>query len=283
MPHTRPPQASRALRPAGLLNRPRRPLSRGFDQAGCPARPLVSYQINRQLSGWNLPPLVTRAVGAHREIRDQCEIAPWRPSLLVVSRPCSSATSGSQHAARAAALHAPNPPTAAKSAHENAISGPCMRFWRGSSPWPSTERSAGAAAVINDEGFAEAFGQLGCQRARKGVRPAAGRERHDHRHRLLGPGLCDGLLVQLCWAGLGCGGALTGIGRTYRFGACPSIRLHWLSGRCACDVEPAPVWTVLRSSPCCQSRNCLNRASRSLLVSVRGPLAPARESRKASN
>src|SRR3954452_8636447 len=59
----------------------------------------------------------------------QCEIAPWRPSLLVVSRPCSSATSGSQHAARAAALHAPNPPTAAKSAHENAISGPCMRFY----------------------------------------------------------------------------------------------------------------------------------------------------------
>src|SRR4051812_20412684 len=64
---SRPPQASRALRPAGLLNRPRRPLSRGFDQAGCPARPLVSYQINRQLSGWNLPPLVIRAVGAHWE------------------------------------------------------------------------------------------------------------------------------------------------------------------------------------------------------------------------
>src|SRR3954469_2385836 len=35
----------------------------------------------------------------------------------------------------------------------------------------------------------------------------------------------------LCsWAGLGCGGALTGIGGTYRFGACPSIRLHWLVG-----------------------------------------------------
>ena len=29
------------------------------------AEPLVSYQINRQLSGWNLPPLVIRAVGAH--------------------------------------------------------------------------------------------------------------------------------------------------------------------------------------------------------------------------
>src|SRR4051794_23655504 len=130
--------------------------------------------------------------------------ASWRTSLPVVQQPRnpqseSIARTPYQHAARAAALHAPNPPTAAKSAHENAISGPCMRFWRGSSPWPSTERSAGAAAVINDEGFAEAFGQLGCQRARKGVRPAAGRERHDHRHRLLGPGLCDGLLVQLVW------------------------------------------------------------------------------------
>src|SRR3954447_1480086 len=66
---SRPPQASRALRPAGLLNRPRRPSSRGFDQAVCPARPLVSYQINRQLSRWNLPPLVIRAVGAHVESR----------------------------------------------------------------------------------------------------------------------------------------------------------------------------------------------------------------------
>ena len=32
---------------------------------GYPAEPLVSYQINRQLSGWNLPPLVIRAFGAH--------------------------------------------------------------------------------------------------------------------------------------------------------------------------------------------------------------------------
>src|SRR3954471_12037051 len=31
-----------------------------------PTKPLVSYQINRQLSGWILPPLVIRAVGAHR-------------------------------------------------------------------------------------------------------------------------------------------------------------------------------------------------------------------------
>jgi hypothetical protein len=48
-----------------LLNRPRRPLSRGFEPASYPTNPLVSYQINRQLSGWNLPPLVTRAFEAH--------------------------------------------------------------------------------------------------------------------------------------------------------------------------------------------------------------------------
>jgi hypothetical protein len=39
--------------------------SRGSSPAGYPAEPLVSYQINRQLSGWNLPPLVIRAFGAH--------------------------------------------------------------------------------------------------------------------------------------------------------------------------------------------------------------------------
>src|SRR3954463_657314 len=35
----------------------------------------------------------------------QCEIAPWRPSLLVVSRPCSSATSGSQRVTAARHWH----------------------------------------------------------------------------------------------------------------------------------------------------------------------------------
>ena len=44
-----------------------RPLSRGSDPASRPARPLVSYQINRQLSGRNPPPLVTRAFEAHRK------------------------------------------------------------------------------------------------------------------------------------------------------------------------------------------------------------------------
>jgi len=67
---SRPAQASLTLRPAGLLNRPRRPLSRGFDPASYPTKPLVSYQSNRQLSGWNPPPLVIRAFGAHCIIQD---------------------------------------------------------------------------------------------------------------------------------------------------------------------------------------------------------------------
>jgi len=62
---SRPAQASLTLRPVGLLNRLKRPLSRGSSPSGYPAEPLVSYQINRQLSGWNLPPLVIRAFGAH--------------------------------------------------------------------------------------------------------------------------------------------------------------------------------------------------------------------------
>src|SRR5262245_27951953 len=62
---SRPAQALLALRPAESLSRPRRPLSRGSDPSGCPAEPLVSYRTNRQLSGWNLPPLMVRAFGAH--------------------------------------------------------------------------------------------------------------------------------------------------------------------------------------------------------------------------
>ncbi len=38
---------------------------------GYPTAPLVSYQINRQLSGWHLPPLVFRAVRAH------CPVLIW--------------------------------------------------------------------------------------------------------------------------------------------------------------------------------------------------------------
>src|SRR6266404_2562152 len=62
---SRPAQASLTLRPAGLLSRPKRPLSRGSSPSGYPAEPLVSYRINRQLSGWILPPLMIRAFGTH--------------------------------------------------------------------------------------------------------------------------------------------------------------------------------------------------------------------------
>src|ERR1019366_7349991 len=62
---SRPAQASLTLRPVGWLSRLKRPSSRGFDPAGCPTEPLVSYQSNRQFPGWNLPPLVKRAFGAH--------------------------------------------------------------------------------------------------------------------------------------------------------------------------------------------------------------------------
>jgi hypothetical protein len=37
----------------GSLSRPRRPLSRGFSPTSYPHKPLVSFRINRQLSGWN--------------------------------------------------------------------------------------------------------------------------------------------------------------------------------------------------------------------------------------
>src|SRR5262245_56906754 len=61
---SRPAKASLALRPAGSLSCPRQPLSRGSSPCGYPHEPLVSYRINRQLSEWNLPPLVIRAFGA---------------------------------------------------------------------------------------------------------------------------------------------------------------------------------------------------------------------------
>src|SRR5262249_53167471 len=44
-------------------------LSRGSDPCGYPHKPLASYRINRQLSVWNLPPLMIRAFGAHCQLR----------------------------------------------------------------------------------------------------------------------------------------------------------------------------------------------------------------------
>ena len=75
---SRPAQASLALRPARLLNRPRRPLSRGFDGTSYPATPPVSYQLNRQLAGWNPPTGVSRLRGAP-------EIADIRSCRIVTS------------------------------------------------------------------------------------------------------------------------------------------------------------------------------------------------------
>src|SRR5712664_4922943 len=77
---SRPAQASLTLRPVGLLSRLKRPLSRGSSPSGYPAEPLVSYQINRQLSGWNLPPLVIRAFGAH--CHKQTSVGILVPKLL---------------------------------------------------------------------------------------------------------------------------------------------------------------------------------------------------------
>jgi hypothetical protein len=60
--------ARRSFFCACALDRQKRPSSRGFGPSGCPSKPLVSYQINRQLSGRNPPPLVTRAFGTHRNV-----------------------------------------------------------------------------------------------------------------------------------------------------------------------------------------------------------------------
>ena len=72
---SRPAQASHMLRPTGSLSRPRRPLSRGSSPSGHPAEPPVSYQINRQFSGWILPPQVIRAFGAH--CQDPTSLQRW--------------------------------------------------------------------------------------------------------------------------------------------------------------------------------------------------------------
>jgi hypothetical protein len=62
---SRPAQALLTLRPPDRSAAHRRPLSRGSNPCGYPHKPLVSYRINRQLSGWILPPLMIRAFKAH--------------------------------------------------------------------------------------------------------------------------------------------------------------------------------------------------------------------------
>src|SRR6059058_4628203 len=69
---SRPAQALPTLRPAGLLDRPRRPLSGGFSVTSYPATLLVSYQTYRQLSGWILPPLVIHALRGTQRYPGRC-------------------------------------------------------------------------------------------------------------------------------------------------------------------------------------------------------------------
>jgi hypothetical protein len=53
-------------------------LSRGSNPYGYPHELLVSYRINRQLSGWILPPLVIRAFEAHcHKPTYAMECTPW--------------------------------------------------------------------------------------------------------------------------------------------------------------------------------------------------------------
>ena len=60
---------------------PRRPLSRGSSPASYPVEPLVSYQTNRQLSGWIPPPQVIRAFGAHGHFQTSTAAALTRPTV----------------------------------------------------------------------------------------------------------------------------------------------------------------------------------------------------------
>jgi hypothetical protein len=55
------------VRPAASLDRPRRPLSRGFDTSSYPPATLVSFRSHRRFFGWNPPPRVMRALVAHLE------------------------------------------------------------------------------------------------------------------------------------------------------------------------------------------------------------------------
>src|ERR1700732_2261891 len=63
---SRPAQASLTLRPAGSLSRPQATYVTRLQPLRLPAR---AARINRQFSGWILPPLMIRAFGAHCQDR----------------------------------------------------------------------------------------------------------------------------------------------------------------------------------------------------------------------
>src|SRR3954469_25084049 len=93
MPHTRPAQASLTLRPVGSLDRPRRPLSRGFGPAGCPSGPLVSYQ-RKPTTRWVEPSSTgkPRRLGALRY-----SWMVWWDEGLQVNRKCPPCASTASH------------------------------------------------------------------------------------------------------------------------------------------------------------------------------------------
>jgi hypothetical protein len=66
---SRPAQALHTLRPVDSLDRPRRPLSQGFDTASYPSAPPASYRANRPLPGWDFHPLGERALRGRTRTR----------------------------------------------------------------------------------------------------------------------------------------------------------------------------------------------------------------------
>ncbi len=75
---SRPAQASLELRPVGSLNRPRRPLSQGFDPSGYPDKPPASYQI-KPTTVWMVPSSTsdTRLLGARGVEERRGGLALW--------------------------------------------------------------------------------------------------------------------------------------------------------------------------------------------------------------
>jgi hypothetical protein len=64
----------------------RRPLSRGSNPCGYPHKLLVSYRINRQLSGWIPPPLMICAFGAHCHLRTRAVQQKSHHSIISSAR-----------------------------------------------------------------------------------------------------------------------------------------------------------------------------------------------------
>ena len=106
---SRPARRSLALRPAGSLGRPRRPLSRGFGTTGRPATPLVSFRALSTLARtppptWSMivsrhtPTYALRVRASRRVCRSPGARSSWR--VFLPPRTCRSAgfgTGGGKH------------------------------------------------------------------------------------------------------------------------------------------------------------------------------------------